>query len=120
MNSATRTRLVIDALSELTEVNVISSPNILVVNNKEARLNVGDAVPIIIQNTTSAVTDTPLIVNTVEYRQTGVSLEVKPRINASGMVSMDIVQEVSNVTTTTSKSNQRISYLRQRKHLNYT
>ena len=104
LNSATRTRLVIDALSELTEVNVISSPNILVVNNKEARLNVGDAVPIIIQNTTSAVTDTPLIVNTVEYRQTGVSLEVKPRINASGMVSMDIVQEVSNVTTTTTST----------------
>ena len=104
LNSATRTKLVIDALSELTEVNVISSPNILVVNNKEARLNVGDAVPIIIQNTTSAVTDTPLIVNTVEYRQTGVSLEVKPRINASGMVSMDIVQEVSNVTTTTTST----------------
>ena len=60
--------------------------------------------PIIIQNTTSAVTDTPLIVNTVEYRQTGVSLEVKPRINASGMVSMDIVQEVSNVTTTTTST----------------
>ncbi len=104
LNSVTRTKLVIDALSELTEVNIISSPNILVVNNKTARLNVGDEVPIIIQNTTSAVTDTPLIVNTVEYRQTGVSLEVKPRINASGMVSMDIVQEVSDVTPTTTST----------------
>jgi len=104
LNSLTRTKLVIDALSELTEVNVISSPNILVVNNKVANLNVGDEVPIITQNTTSAVTDSPLIVNTVEYRQTGVSLEVKPRINASGMVSMDIVQKVSDVTGTTTST----------------
>ena len=104
LNSATRTKLVIDALSDLTEVNIISSPNILVVNNKVARLNVGDEVPIITQNTTSAVSDTPLIVNTVEYRQTGVNLEVKPRINGSGMVSMDIVQEVSDVTQTTTST----------------
>jgi general secretion pathway protein D len=104
LNGTSRTRLIVDALSELTEINMISSPNILVVNNKVAQLKVGDEVPIITQSTTSAVTDNPLIVNTVQYRSTGVNLEVTPRINASGMVSLDIVQEVSDVARTTTSN----------------
>jgi general secretion pathway protein D len=99
-----RTRFVLDALSEITDVNVISSPHILVLDNQEARLQVGDEVPIITQSATSTVTSTPLVVNTVQYRNTGVTLEVTPRVNAGGLVTLDIAQEVSDVQQTTSST----------------
>ena len=104
LEGASKTRFIIDALSDLTEVNMISSPNIIVLNNKVARLRVGDEVPIVTQTTTSAVTDNPIIVNSVQYRNTGVNLEVTPRVNASGMITLDIVQEVSDVVTTTTST----------------
>jgi general secretion pathway protein D len=43
-------------------------------------------------------------VNSIEYRDTGVILKVTPRVNASGMVSLDIQQEVSDVSTTTTST----------------
>lgn len=104
LQGTSRTRFIVDTLSGLTEVNMISSPNILVLDNQVARLRVGDEVPIVTQTTTSAVTDNPLIVNTVQYRNTGVTLEVTPRVNASGLVEMEIAQEVSDVSVTTSSN----------------
>lgn len=99
-----RARFVIDALSAMTEVDMISSPNVIVLNNQSATLRVGDEVPIITQTATSTLTTNPLIVNTVQYRSTGVGLEVTPRVNASGMITLDITQEVSDVVTTTSSN----------------
>ncbi|MFQ5953718.1 MAG: type II secretion system secretin GspD [Kiloniellales bacterium] len=104
LHGTSRTRFIIDTLSALTEVNMISSPNVLVLDNQVARLRVGDEVPIVTQTTTSAVTDTPLIVNTVQYRSTGVTLEVTPRVNASGLVTLEIAQEVSDVAVTTTSN----------------
>lgn len=104
LSGSAATRVIIDALADITEVNMISSPNVIVLNNATARLNVGDVVPIITQQTTSAVTDNPLIVNTVQYRPTGVNLEVTPQVNASGMVTMQLAQEVSDVRVTTSSN----------------
>lgn len=104
LNGSNRVRFVLDALSAITEVNVISSPHMLVLDNQEARLQVGDEVPIITQSATSTVTSSPLIVNTVQYRNTGVTLEVTPRVNAGGLVTLDIAQEVSDVSQTTSSS----------------
>lgn len=99
-----RARFIIDALSALTEVNMISSPNVIVLNNQSAQLRVGDEVPIVTQTTTSTLTTNPLIVNTVQYRSTGVTLDVTPRVNASGMITIEISQEVSDVTVTTTSS----------------
>lgn len=104
LNGSDRVRFVLDALSQLTEVNVISSPHVLVLDNQSARLQVGDEVPIITQSATSTLTSNPLVVNTVQYRNTGVTLEVTPRVNAGGLVTMDIAQEVSDVTQTTSST----------------
>ncbi|MEQ8249169.1 MAG: type II secretion system secretin GspD [Alphaproteobacteria bacterium] len=104
IEGASATRFIIDALSDLTEVNMISSPNVIVLNNNTASLNVGDEVPIITQTTTSTVTTSPLIVNTVQYRPTGVSLEVTPQVNASGMVTLRLSQAVSDVRVTTSST----------------
>lgn len=93
-------RLTLNALEQQTKVKVVSAPKILVLNNQTAALQVGDQVPI----TTAAATNlggssggTTPIVNSIEYRDTGVILKVTPRVNASGLVLLDIAQEVSDV-----------------------
>jgi general secretion pathway protein D len=88
---------VLDALAQVTHVEVISSPEVMVLNNQTAQLQVGDSVPIITEQATSTETGTAPIVSTVQYEDTGVILKVTPRVNRSGMVMMDISQEVSQV-----------------------
>ncbi|MEE8332203.1 MAG: type II secretion system secretin GspD, partial [Alphaproteobacteria bacterium] len=100
IDGASRSRFIFDALSQITELNVLSSPNILVLNHQPARLQVGDEVPIITQQSTATVGDNPQIVNSVQYRSTGVSLEVTPHVNASGLVTLEIAQNVSNTAPT--------------------
>ena len=94
-------RAALNALSSVTDVNVLSSPKIMTLNNQTARLQVGDEVPVATQSSVSVTTPGAPIVNTVEFRDTGVILEVTPRINKSGLVIMDINQEVSDVAETT-------------------
>ena len=97
-------KAILDALSEVTETKVISTPRLLVVSNQTARLQVGDVVPIITQSATSTITSNPLILNNVTYKETGVVLEVTPRVNAGGYVTMDVNQAVSNVIPTTTST----------------
>lgn len=87
-------KLVIDALSSITNVRVVSSPSILVLENETATIKVGDQVPI---QTQTLTTDGGNNVNSFEYRDTGVILKVKPRVNANGMVTIDLGQELSAV-----------------------
>ena len=95
-------RVVVNALDSVSDVNVISSPQILVLDNQTAQLEVGDEVPIVTQQAEGVETSDARIVNTVEQRQTGVILNVTPRVNANGHVVLDIRQEVSDVVRTTS------------------
>lgn len=95
--------VVLDALTSITDVNVISSPQIMVLDNQTATLQVGDQVPVSTQQTVD-VTNVNSQINTIQFRDTGVILEVTPRVNASGLVQMDISQEVSDVTATTSST----------------
>jgi len=101
---ADQARFILDTLSQLTEVNVVSSPQVMVLDNQSAKLRVGDQVPIITQFSTSTFTADARTVNTVEYRDTGVTLEVTPRVNASGLVTLEIGQEVSDVVPTTTST----------------
>lgn len=94
----------LSALNALTHVNVISTPSLMVLDNKTARLQIGDQVPITTQTATSVVTAQTAIVNSITMQDTGVILSVTPRINESGRVQLEIEQEVSSVVkTTTSK-----------------
>ncbi|MEM9440428.1 MAG: type II secretion system secretin GspD [Pseudomonadota bacterium] len=94
-------RIVLNALDSVSEVNVVSSPQLLVLDNQTAQLQVGDEVPIVTQQAEGIETSDARIVNTVEQRQTGVILSVTPRVNANGRVILDIEQEVSDVVQTT-------------------
>ncbi|MEJ0019971.1 MAG: hypothetical protein WDN25_26155 [Acetobacteraceae bacterium] len=98
------TTIVLQALSNLTTLKVLSSPNLMVLNNGTARLQVGDQVPVATQSATSTLTDTAQTVNSINYRDTGVILEVTPRVNASGLVLLDISEEVSDVARTVSST----------------
>ena len=102
--SASKAQLVINALSAVTAVNVVASPQILVLDNQTARLQVGDQVPIATQSAVQTITTTAPIVNSISYRDTGVILEVRPRVNNGGMVFLDISQEVSAVANTQTSS----------------
>ena len=91
----------LSALNAITHVNVISTPSLMVLDNKTARLQIGDQVPITTQTATSTVTANTAIVNSITMQDTGVILSVTPRINESGRVQLEIEQEVSAVVKTT-------------------
>ncbi|WP_340116980.1 type II secretion system secretin GspD [Pelagibius sp. 7325] len=95
-------RIVLDALDEITKVRVLSSPQLMVLNNRTAVLQVGDQVPILVQTAEDVGDDNTTVVNSIEYQDTGVILRVTPRVNESGLVTLDVQQEVSDVTETIS------------------
>jgi general secretion pathway protein D len=88
---------VLNALSEVTDIKVISSPSLMVVDNQSARLQVGDQVPV----STGATTSDTGTVTSIQQLDTGVVLEVTPRVNPGGLVRMEITQEVSTAEETT-------------------
>lgn len=90
-------RLVINALRQITDVNVLSSPALVVLDNQQALLQVGDEVPIATRSAVDVVVPNAPIVNNIEMRNTGVILKVTPRVNANGVVTLDVIQEISNV-----------------------
>ena len=88
---------ILRALSDITKVKVLSSPQLLVMDNEPAQLQVGQQVPILTGTATSTLTTGAPVVNTIDYHPTGVIMQVTPRINSSGLVTLDIAQEVSDV-----------------------
>jgi general secretion pathway protein D len=98
---STDARVVLNALNEISNVRVLSSPHLMVLDNEPARLQVGDQVPVPVQTSVSTIDENAPIVNSIEYRDTGVILDIIPRVNSSGLVTLDIIQEVSDVVETT-------------------
>ena len=96
VGSAADPRVVVDALSAVTKVRIVSSPSVLVLENETATIKVGDQVPVKTQtlNNTSGNN----VTNSFEYRDTGVILTVKPRVTASGIVTIELGQQLSSVT----------------------
>jgi len=94
-------RVTLSALDEITDVTVVSSPQLMVLDNQSARLQVGDQVPVPVQQSVSTVDPDAPIVNSIQFEDTGVILNVTPHVNASGLVVLDVTQEVSDVVPTT-------------------
>jgi general secretion pathway protein D len=88
-------RVVLNALEAVTDLDVVSSPQLVVLNNQEASLQVGDQVPVVTAQAVNVATDQTLI-NTIQFIDTGVILRVRPRVNASGLVTLELEQEVSD------------------------
>ncbi len=92
----------LSALGSITDVQVISAPKLLTLNNKPANLQFGDQVPVVTQ-TATGIRDAadPTIVNSIQLRDTGIVLKVTPRISRGGTVFVDVNQEVSSAVQTT-------------------
>ena len=95
--------MILDALHSVTGVKVLSNPSLVVVNNQAATLQVGNQVPISTGSAT-VLTANNTVVNTVDYRNTGVILHVAPRVSANGTVRLDVEQEISQVVPSTDPS----------------
>lgn len=102
-------RLVLEALAEESKVKILSSPQVMVIDNQEAEIRVGDDQPVRSSTTT---TDGGNITQSIEFRETGVVLTVSPQINAGGLITMDISQEVTNVGDIDEATGQRSFFTR--------
>jgi general secretion pathway protein D len=89
-------RAIIDALHNVTDVKVLSNPSLVVLDNQVATLQVGDQVPFS-TGTATVLTANNTVVNTIDYKNTGIILRVQPRANANGNVVLDIEQEISSI-----------------------
>ncbi len=97
LGSNTNPDAIISALDKITDVEILSSPSLVVMENQTANLQVGDDVPIQVSQRTSNDTSNAVTINEIEYRNTGILLKVTPRIGENGAVTMTIAQEISNV-----------------------
>ncbi len=104
LDNADQARIALNALEQETQVNVLSSPSLMVLDNQTAYINVGDEIPVPARQSTSNINPDSPTVNEIQFRQTGISLSVTPRVNSSGLVTMEIDQEVSNAVSTTSSN----------------
>ena len=103
IGSDTQPSLILDALHTVTSVKVLSNPSLVVINNQVATLQVGDVVPVSTGSAT-VLTTSNTVVNTIDYRNTGIILRVSPRISVNGNVRLDVEQEISNVSPTSASS----------------
>ncbi|MBF0218658.1 MAG: type II secretion system secretin GspD [Gammaproteobacteria bacterium] len=91
------------ALAKKSLLKILSAPSVMVLDNQAARIQVGDQIPIATLQQSGTSADS-IISTSIQYRDTGIVLDVKPRVNPGGLVVMDIVQEVSDVAITNSSS----------------
>ncbi|MGJ4939450.1 type II secretion system secretin GspD [Bradyrhizobium sp. HKCCYLS1011] len=103
IGSESNPKAILDALHAVTSVKVLSNPSLVVINNQAATLQVGDVVPVSTGSAT-VLSSSNTVVNTIDYRNTGIILRVSPRINANGGVRLDVEQEISNVSPTSSST----------------
>ena len=84
---------IISALDSVSDTRTLSSPSLMVRNNAEARINVGQQLPVTSTSFTGGVGDR--VFSSAQFIQTGVTLEVVPRVNPGGLVYMQVRQEIS-------------------------
>jgi general secretion pathway protein D len=90
----------IAAMASAGRAKILASPHILTADNREASINIGNSVPILTSRANVPgvqVAGQTALVNNVQYRDTGVILNILPQINADGLVNLQIRQEVSDV-----------------------
>ncbi|MGA0601544.1 type II secretion system secretin GspD [Caulobacter sp. KR2-114] len=91
----------LNTLGSKSAVEVVSAPKIVALDNHTAKLQVGDQVPVVTQSSQATTAPNSPIVSSVDYRSTGVILSVTPRVTGDDRIFLDITQEVSAVSNTT-------------------
>ena len=96
--------ILVRALQQQKRLEVLSAPKVMTADNQAARVFVGQEFPYISNSSINqglTVTGIPIIVNTIDYKEIGVQLQVSPKINPDGSVIMRVVPIVSSVSPTT-------------------
>lgn len=101
-------RAVLQALADKSQLKVISSPSLMVLDNHTAAITVGDQEPI----ATAAITngDNNNTINTIQYKDTGVGLTVTPSVNAGNLVTMQVDQTVTQLGRERAAANNQPSF----------
>jgi general secretion pathway protein D len=104
ISDSAKFQMIFNMLMQEDLVKILQSPRVTVRDGKSAYFMVGQEVPIIMSEATSAdlvVEGTTGIVRSIQYRNTGVTLNVTPSIHTKGVVTLEIAQEVSEAQTNT-------------------
>lgn len=99
----------LSALDAVTDIQILSAPTLMVLDNQPAQLTVGDEVPVTTRSAQSTDDPNAPLVSETEYRDTGVILQIRPSVNAGGLVVLDIRQEVRDVLDTPGDENPSFS-----------
>ncbi len=103
VNAADEVRALLNLLATEDKLRVVASPAVLVLDNETASIRVGDQQPI----STSVVTEGGVVASSVQFKDTGVTLTVTPRVNAGGLVTLDISQELTDTGAIDDATGQR-------------
>jgi general secretion pathway protein D len=91
---------VVQAYKTDSEVSILSTPQLMTLDNEEAEINVGSNVPYITRQDSTATSSTyPVNYNTYEYKDVGVVLNITPHINEENFIRLKISQQVTKVTS---------------------
>ncbi len=97
--------LLVRALEMDSNANILSTPTLLTLDNEEAKIVIGQNVPFITgQYAVSAAATTPTPFQTIERRDVGLTLRIKPQISEGGTIRLQIFQEVSNIDSSSNIS----------------
>jgi general secretion pathway protein D len=117
LDSGGETRAILNAFASDNRVKILSTPRIMVKSGMTAKIDVGTDVPIITSQQSSSELSTggnTGILQTIEYRKTGILLAVKPVVYSGNRVDLEVSQEVSEVSSTKSSDIQSPSILTRR------
>ncbi len=91
-------RALFRALETNDELNILSKPNLVTLDNEEAKIVVGQNVPFVTGRSTSAATPVDNPFQTIERKDVGITLSIKPQVNEGDAVTLEITQEISSVS----------------------
>jgi general secretion pathway protein D len=95
-------RLLLKAVAVNVDANILSRPSIVTLDNEEAEILVGQNIPLITGQATGPASSTSNPFTTVERKDIGITLKVTPQINEGDAITLDVIQEVENVSATAS------------------
>ncbi|MBB5189562.1 general secretion pathway protein D [Silvimonas terrae] len=99
VNSSATAGVILSALENTGDANVLSTPNLVTLDNEEARILVGQNIPILTGQTASTGSNTNPF-NTYTRQDIGITLAVRPQVSEGGSITMQVYQEVSSIDTT--------------------
>ena len=90
---------ILHALKKMTGVNILSTPHILTSNHNQAKIVVGENIPYVVESRITETSDflTPTVIDTFDYKDVGITLEITPHISQGGLVRLEVSTEFTKL-----------------------